>query len=428
MSSALPGFFKLSLSERLSKLRSMFHLTDVEETTLTKPEEALDFDTANSMVENVIGRHVIPVGVATNFIVDGKEIIVPFATEEPSVIAGASNAAKLCRPNGGFTTASGNNVCTGQIIFIPPSSSEDHLSAINSIVDEMIQVANESMPAMAERTGGTSGIDIRSVETESGLMIICDIHIKVGDSMGANCVTQACESLQKFVHNRLGFEPLMGILTNLAQKRIVYATAKWRLKDIGQDQYDGFDVANRIIMATNLAKADKMRAATHRKGIMNGVSAVVLATGNDTRAVEAAAHSYALIEGNNPALTQYRIDDDENLVGEIWIPVPVGTVGGSINRNKSVVTFRKLMKVETANDLAKVIAAVGLAQNFAALRALVTKGISAGHMKLHSRNIASEAGAQPQEVDIVAAKLVHSGKISVAHARDILKQLHCNMT
>ena len=428
MSSAMPGFFKLSLEERKSRIADVFSLTDDDMSPLGSPDVALDVETADSMIENCITRHVTPVGVATNFIVDGKEIVVPMATEEPSVIAGCSFAAKLARPAGGFTTACGVNVCSGQVVFLAPATPGDHVGALKALVPRILAVANATMPKMVERTGGADKVDVSQVETDSGAMLILLIHVRVGDAMGANAVTQACEAVKTFVSAELGFEPLMGILTNLSQRRIVYAKAVWHVKDLASKEYDGFEVANRIIMAANLAKVDATRAATHRKGVMNGISAVVAATGNDTRAVESAIHSYAALPDSNPALTQYRIDDAQDLIGEIWVPVPVGVVGGSINRNKMVATLRKMMRVETANDLARVIAAVGLAQNFAALRALVTQGICAGHMKLHSRNIACEAGATGEEIECLAQKLVRTGSISVSSAKTMLAEMRCELT
>ncbi|OHT15833.1 hydroxymethylglutaryl-CoA reductase, degradative family protein [Tritrichomonas foetus] len=428
MSSAMPGFFKLPLEERITRLSKLFDLTDEDIEAMKTLESQLTLSSADSMIENCVGRHISPIGVATNFIIDGKEVVIPYVTEEPSVIAAASLGAKLARPSGGFKTACGSNVCSGQVAFLAPSSSPEHLSQLKSLSKQILDVANSTMPSMVERTGGAHKLDIFQSETESGNILVVELHVKVGDSMGANAVTQACEKIKDFVRKELDFEPLMAILSNMAEKRIVYATAKWHIKDLTTNEYDGYDVANRIIIATNFAKANKHRAATHRKGIMNGVIAVVTATGNDTRAVESAIHSYASLESSNQALTTYRIDDNQDLVGEIWIPVPVGIVGGSINRNAAVKTWRKMMKVETADDLAKTIAAVGLAQNFAALRALVTQGISAGHMKLHSRNIACEAGAEGKEIDIVAEKLVSSGAISVSHAKTVLHQLRCQLT
>jgi degradative hydroxymethylglutaryl-CoA reductase len=246
--------------------------------------------------------------------------------------------------------------------------------------------------------------------------------------MGANVVTAGCESVKQFVQGRLGYEPLMGILTNLAAKRMVYAQARWPIASLGFKEFEGIDIANRIIMAASLAKADPIRAATHRKGIMNGICAVAMATGNDTRAIEAAVHSYAALATSNPALTQYRIDDNSDLIGEIRLPIPVGIVGGAINRYGASKVMRKMMAVGSANDLARTIAAVGLAQNFAALRALVTHGISVGHMKLHSRNIASEAGAVGEEIERVAKALIERGKISVSNARDVLEEMRCHLT
>jgi degradative hydroxymethylglutaryl-CoA reductase len=379
------------------------------------------------MVENLVTRHITPVGVATNFIIDGRDVVIPMATEEPSVIAGASLAAKLARPTGGFTTAAGTNTCSGQVVFLSPLHDSDHLSRIHNLSREILQVANATMPSMVSRTGGAHHVDVREVSTDSGNMTIVDIDVHVGDSMGANAVIQACEAVKAYLSRELGLEPLLGILTNLSQKRIVHATARWRISDLTMQDYDGFDVANRVIMAANLARADPARAATHRKGIMNGVTAVVTATGNDSRAIEAAIHSYAALPSSNPALTRFRIEDNADLVGEIWIPVPVGTIGGSINRNKAAVAIRKLMKVQSADDLAKVVAAVGLAQNFAALRALVTQGITAGHMKLHSRNVACEAGAKGEEINALAERMVHSGAISVTAATKFLRQMRCEL-
>jgi degradative hydroxymethylglutaryl-CoA reductase len=427
MTSALPGFFKLSRSERLARLSSNFQLTDEDLTALNSPDCGLNPSDCETMIENFISRHITPVGVATNFIIDGREVVIPMATEEPSVIAGASLAAKLARPSGGFTTAAGSNTCSGQVVFLAPLHVEGIVARVKAMLRQILQVANETMPSMVARTGGAHHADVREVATESGNMIIIEIDVHVGDSMGANAVIQACEAVKAFVSREVGLEPLLGILTNLSQKRIVYATARWRIADLNAREYDGFDVANRIIMAANLAKVDPARAATHRKGIMNGITAVVGATGNDSRAIEAAVHSYAALPTSNPALTQYRIEENAELVGEIWIPVPVGIVGGSINRDATAGGLRKLMKVQTADDLAKTIAAVGLAQNFAALRALVTQGITAGHMKLHSRNVACEAGAKGDEIVVLADKMVHAGAISVTAAKKFLQELRCDL-
>ena len=427
MTSAMPGFYKLSVEERLSRISTAFDLTDEDLHSMEDLDSQLSQQTSSTMIENCIGRHVQPVGVATNFIIDGKEVIIPFVTEEPSVIAAASLAAKLARPTGGFITA-GENVCSGQITFISPSSSTTHLEALKNLTQNILEVANAAMPTMYQRTRGARSVDISSTNTDSGLILVVELHVWVGDSMGANVVTKACEEVSKFIHDKLGFEPLMSILTNMADKRLVHAKACWPIKDLATKEYSGYDVANRIIIATDFAKANPHRAATHRKGIMNGISAVVTATGNDTRAVESAIHSYAYSEPSNLSLTSYHIDDNQNLVGDILVPLPVGIIGGSINRNSAVKTWLKMMKVSSADELARTIAAVGLAQNFAALRALVTQGISAGHMKLHSRNIACEAGAQGEEIEQVAEKLITNGKISVAQAKDVLRQMRCALT
>ena len=423
MSSAIPGFFKLSIPDRQNKLKEIFDFTDDEIDMFNKTESKLTLEIADTMIENCVAMHSTPIGVATNFLVDGKDVIIPMANEEPSVIAGASLAAKLCRSTGGFTTSCGENICTGQIIMVIPEGETEALEKIKLFDEEIIKVANSTMPAMIKRSGGVIGSEYRIVESNSGKFLVIELHIKVVDAMGANCVNHACEVAKIFISEKMGYEPLMGILTNLANKRIVHAQAKWPSKLLKTDVFSGERVAERIILAADLAANDPYRAATHRKGLMNGVTAVVLATGNDTRAVEAAAHSYAISSGNL-ALTSYRMDDEMNLVGDIWIPIPVGTVGGTIRRDPAVQLMRKMLKAESANDLARSIAAVGLASNFAALRALVTNGICSGHMKLHSRNIACEAGARGKDIDTIAMKLIESGKITVSNAVDLI----CNLT
>ena len=422
MSSAIPGFFKLSIQERQDKIKALFGFAEEEIGLLSNSQNQLTLEIADSMIENCVALHSTPIGVATNFIVDGKEILVPMANEEPSVIAGASLAAKLCRSTGGFQTACGMNVCSGQIVMIVPEGENDALEKAKKIEKEIIEISNSTMPSMVKRGGGVCGIDYKIVNTKSAQLLVIEIHVNVCEAMGANCVNHACEVAKVFVSENLGYEPLMGILTNLSNKRIVHAQAKWPIKSLQSGAFPGMQVAQRIIMAAELAAADEFRATTHRKGIMNGVTAVVLATGNDTRAVEAAAHSYATTSGNL-SLTKFRIDDEMNLVGEIWIPMPVGVVGGTIKRDPAVLLMRKMLRAETADDLARTIASVGLASNFAALRALVTNGICAGHMKLHSRNIACEAGAKEKDIDFIAEKLIESGDITVTNA----VQLICNL-
>lgn len=421
MSSAFPGFYKLTIEQRQAELKKLFNFTDDEIAVINGQEGSMSLKTANSVIENVVAMHSMPVGVATNFIIDGKDVIIPMANEEPSVIAGASNAAKVARLGGGFVTACGQNICSGQIILIPPEDEKDPVSKIKEFSDNIITVANETMPSMVSRSGGVTELEVRTIDTNSGTMVIVEIHINVCDAMGANCVNHACEKVKAYIANALGYEPLMGILTNNSKHRLVHATAKFPASALRTKDMSGLEVAQRIVMATDLAKADPNRAATHRKGIMNGITAVVLATGNDTRAVEAAVHAFAM-EAKNPALTDYFIDDAQNLVGSIYLPVPVGTVGGSMKRDPANGVFKKMLRAETANDLARAIAAVGLASNFAALRALVTAGICAGHMRLHSRNIAAEAGADGDRIERISEALVRSGEITVSNARRILSE------
>lgn len=421
ISSALPGFFNKSIQERQEIIKNMFNLTDEEIATIQTSDHSLTLVKADTMIENCVAMHSTPIGVATNFIVDGKEILVPMANEEPSVIAGASLAAKLARGGGGFKTNSGRNICKGQVIVIPPSTEEDPISKVMEIKDQIISISNSTMPSMVERTGGTQDATARIVNTATNRILVVELHIDVGDAMGANCVNHACEVVEQYISEHLHYIPLMGILTNLASERIIHAEAHWPIKSLSTKDFDGMSVARRIIMAADVAASDLARGATHRKGIMNGITAVVLATGNDTRAVEAAVHSYAS-SSENPALTKYYIEND-CLVGEIDVPLPVGVVGGSMRRDPANPIIKKMLRVESANDLACVIASVGLASNFAAIRALVTTGINSGHMKLHSRNIAHEAGAVGDEFNQVAAELNNGMPVTVTRAKEILAKI-----
>ena len=423
MSSSIPGFYKLSIQERQKKIQEVFGFTDEEIDLLSSTTNKLTLQIADSMIENCVAMHSTPIGVATNFIIDGKDVLVPMANEEPSVIAGASLAAKLCRSTGGFKTTSDTNICSGQVVMIIPEGDDQALEKAKQLDNQIIEVANSTMPSMVQRHGGVCGTEYKVVHTKSANLLVLEMHVNVCEAMGANCVNHACEVTKDFLAQKLGYEPLMGILTNLSKKRLVRAEAKWPTSALKNGVFSGVQVAERIILAAELASVDPSRAATHRKGIMNGITGVVLATGNDTRAVEAAAHSYATTCGNL-SLTKFHLDEEKNLVGTICIPMPVGVVGGTIKRDPAVLLMKKMLKAETADELARTIAAVGLASNFAALRALVTSGICAGHMKLHSRNIAFEAGAKEKDVDIIAQKLIESGDITVSNA----VQLICHLT
>jgi degradative hydroxymethylglutaryl-CoA reductase len=435
MTSALPGFFKLSPTARIASLAANFHLTDDDIAVLTSPDAGLDSSVCQTMIENFVGRHITPIGIATNFVIDGREVVIPMATEEPSVIAGASLAAKLCRVTGGFVTSAGPNICSGQVAFICPENCSVYLEKICSLTKQILKIANDSIPSMSERRGGgVVRAEGREVLTASGAMIVVDLDVHVCDSMGANTVIRVCERVKEYLSEELCLIPLLGVVTNLSESRLVFARGRWKLSDLG-----GVEIGERIKMAADLGRADAKRGATHRKGIMNGVSAIALVTGNDTRAIEAAVHSYAGLAGSNPALTEYRIEKEDEeegeeegeesgyLIGEILLPIPVGVVGGSMNRDKTVKVMRKLMGVENADALAQMMAAVGLAQNLAALKALVTEGIGAGHMRLHSRNIASEAGAKGEEITKLAEHLIHSGMITVSAGKSFLENMRCEL-
>jgi hydroxymethylglutaryl-CoA reductase len=337
--------------------------------------------------------------------------------EEPSVVAAASNAARMARAGGGFLTASTPPLMIGQIQLVDARNPHSTRHEILRNGDEIIKIANEQDPVLIKYGGGCRDIEVKVLNTVRGTMVIVHLVVDVRDAMGANAVNTMCEAVSSFIEEITGIKPRLRIVSNLAKFRLARAKAVFEGEVIGGD-----DVVEGILDAYEFARADPFRCATHNKGIMNGVSAVVIATGNDFRAVEAGAHSFAAMKGYKP-LTTYEKDVKGNLVGTIEIPVAVGTVGGSTSVNPIAATCLKILGVKTADELSRVIAAVGLAQNFAALRALVAEGIQRGHMSLHARNVAMMAGATGEEVDRVVEILIKDGSIRIDRAREILEEM-----
>jgi hydroxymethylglutaryl-CoA reductase len=411
----LSGFYKLSQKERLALIKKSAGLSD-DECTLLEKTGALDMQTADRMIENVIGTQEIPMGIATNFIINGEEVLIPMVLEEPSVVAAASHAAKLCKPEG-FSTEGGEPLMTGQIQLVKIKNPEEAIHSILKIKEELLKTANEKDRGLVERGGGTIDLEAHALETIRGKMVIVNLTVNVMDAMGANAVNTMAEAIAPRIEEVTGGKSRLKIITNLAMKRLARARAVWKKETIGEDAIEG------ILDAYAFALADKFRCATHNKGIMNGIDAVALATAQDFRALEAAAHCYAAIDGKYRPLTKYFKDERGDLLGEIELPVAVGTVGGASRTNPVAKVALKILGVHTAKEFSQLMAAVGLAQNFAALKALSTEGIQTGHMKLHSKNIAVLAGAREKEIDIVSEQMTLEKNITVARAQEILETI-----
>jgi len=412
-SSRISGFYKLSPEERLQKVKEFADLSD-EDVELLKKTSSLDMDLANHMIENVYSTFSFPIGVATNFQINGKDYLIPMATEEPSVIAAASHAAKIARVKGGFKSETTDPVMIGQIQLIVENPKEAEKKVLEN-KEKFFEIANRQDSTLVKFGGGVKDVETKVLSKD---MLMIYLHVDCRDAMGANAVNTMCEALAPFVEELTGGHVLLRIITNLAVKRLVKTTAVFSKEELG-----GEAVVDRILQVQECAELDRFRAATHNKGIMNGIDAVVIATGNDFRAVEAGAHSYACYSGKYLPLTKYEKNNDGDLVGTIELPMAVGTVGGATRVHPLAQISLKILGIKQASELAQVIGAVGLAQNLAALRALSAEGIQRGHMELHARNIAVTAGAHEKIADKVAEQMIQEKKITVSRAKEILKEL-----
>ncbi|UCE37606.1 MAG: hydroxymethylglutaryl-CoA reductase, degradative [Thermoplasmata archaeon] len=416
-SSKISGFYKLSPKERLEKIKDFCDLTEEEIVALEKTG-SLDMEQADRMIENVVGTFELPVGIAVNFQINGKDYLIPMAIEEPSVVAAASNAAKMARPKGGFQTSNTGPIMIGQIQLVNIRDPYGAKMTILAHKDEILKLANEQDPVLVKFGGGAKDLEVRVVDTIKGPMVVNHLLVDCRDAMGANAVNTMAEAVAPLIEKITGGRVYLRIISNLAIYRLARAKAVFEKEGLG-----GEDVVDGVIEAYSLAAADPYRCATHNKGIMNGVSAVVRATGNDTRAVEAGAHSYASISGHYSPLTVWEKNADGDLVGTIEIPTAVGLIGGATKTHPTAKAAVKILGVKTAQELGEILAAVGLAQNLGALRALATEGIQKGHMALHARNIAIMAGAGKDIVDEVVKKLVERGKIRVDIAKEIIDEI-----
>lgn len=415
-------FYNLSMQERLARLGVEMHLSNADLAALSG-EKGLTPDQANHMIENVVGTYCLPLGIARHFIVNGRPVSIPMVVEEPSIVAGASFMAKLAQPTGGFTAATTAPEMIGQIQLL---DLEDPVAAREALLAEkeaLLVEAAEVDPVLKRLGGGPKDLDVRLIEESPiGAFLVLHLIYDVRDAMGANAVNTAVERLAPRVEAITGGRVLLRILSNLADRRLARASVIIRTADLAFDDFDGDIVRDGIIEAWAFAVADPYRAATHNKGIMNGVDAVVMATGNDWRAIEAGAHAYAARSGRYTSLSTWGVDADGNLTGTLEMPLAVGTVGGATRVHPGAQAALKLMGIESASDLAEIIVSVGLAQNLAALRALATEGIQRGHMSLHARQVAIAAGAKGAQVDKLAEQLVAEKTVRIDRAKAILQE------
>ncbi|MGC8912173.1 MAG: hydroxymethylglutaryl-CoA reductase, degradative [Nitrososphaeria archaeon] len=416
-SSRFPGFYKMSLDERLKFVAEFAELTG-EEVSLLKKVGNLDLNLADRMIENVVGTMAYPFAVAVNFLVNGRDVLVPMVIEEPSVVAAASNAAKWARVKGGIFTSSTGPLMIGQIQLTHVRDPWAVKLKVLEHRDELVRIANEQDPTLVGLGGGARDVEVRVIDTFRGPMVVVHLIVDVRDAMGANAVNTMAEAIAPYLEDISGGKVLLRIISNLADRRLVRARAV-----IDKNEVGGEDVVDRIVDAWAFAAADPYRAATHNKGIMNGVVAVALATAQDHRAIEAGAHAYASRSGKYSPLTVWEKNVDGDLVGSLEMPLAVGLVGGAVKTHPVARVALKILGVKTANELAEIMGAVGLVQNLAALKALATEGIQRGHMKLHARNIAIMAGATPDIVDAAVERMIQEGRVRFDRAKEIVEEL-----
>lgn len=419
-SSRIQGFHKLKREERLRILKEFSEL-DKEDIDLLEKWGAIDSKIAETMIENVVSAMSYPYAIAPNFKINGKDYLVPMVIEEPSVVAAASNAARLMREGEGIVSIATEPIMIGQVHIIEASNPDYKAQMILERKKEILDLANSSDQVLVSLGGGAKDLEVRILNTEKGKTIAVHLLVDVKDAMGANTVNTMCEKVAPLLEDLTGGRAVLRILSNLADRRIVRVRGYVRAEDIG-----GKDVTEKIEWASAIAFSDPYRAATHNKGIMNGVIAVALATGQDHRAIEAGAHAYAARTGKYLPLSKWEVTPEGDLVGTLEMPLAVGTVGGTIRVHPLAKLSLKILKVNSAKELAEVMGAVGLAQNFAALRALVTEGIQRGHMKLHAKSLAVMAGATYEEAEKVAEVLEKEGTVTFKRAKEVLEEIRRN--
>jgi hydroxymethylglutaryl-CoA reductase len=415
--SDISGFYKLTLEERLKHVKEFARLTD-KESALLASGKALSLSQANRMIENVVGLFQMPFGIATNFLVNGKDYLVPMVIEEPSVVAAASNGARMVRVRGGFTATSTEPIMIGQIQITDAPDPENAVQKVRSEKETLLAKANEQDPILVSLGGGAKDLEARTIQTRVGPMVIVELLVDCRDVAGMNAVDTMAEAIAPRVEDLTGGKAHLRIISNLATRRLARATCI-----VAKEAVGGEDIVDGVVRAQAFAESDIYRCTTHNKGIMNGIVSVVQATGNDHRAIEAGAHAYAARNGKYAPLTTWEKNRDGDLVGAIELPMAVGIVGGVTKANPVFQVALKILGVKTSRELAQVIVSVGLAQNLAALRALVAEGIQEGHMKLHARNVAISAGATGELIDRVADKMIEKRKVREDYARELIREL-----
>jgi hydroxymethylglutaryl-CoA reductase len=415
-SSLISGFYKLSPKERLTLVKDFAGLSD-EECALLQNTGSLPLEMADRMIENVIGAIPIPLGIGVNFVINKRDYLIPMAIEEPSVVAAASYAAKMARDGGGFRTSSTLPIMIGQIQVTGTKDPHAAKMRVIQAKDEILKKANDQDPVLVSAGGGAKDLDARIINTAQGQMLIVELHVDCRDAMGANAVNTMAEAVAPLVERVAEGKVYLRIVTNLAVRRLVRA---WCV--IPKESVGGEEVVDGIVNAYAFAAADPYRAATHNKGILNGIIAVIVATGNDHRAIEAGAHAYAVKNGQYTSLSTWEKNGNGDLVGSVELPMAVGLIGGAVRTHPIAKIAVKILGVKTANEFGEVLAAVGLAQNLGALRALAHEGIQRGHMSLHARNIAVAAGATGELIDRVAARMVEERKVRMDRAKELIDQ------
>ena len=423
--SRFPNFYELPIEDRIEAVFERGLISEEDYKMLKNQQQRLDLQSADKMIENVIGVMGMPVGLGLNFSINNKDYVVPLAVEEPSIVAALSSAAKIARESGGYTADATDPILVGQIQVVNIQNIEQARNNLLNRKEEILNLANSLHPRMVARGGGALDFKIKTYPMESfdGEMLIIDLHVNTMDAMGANLVNGMCEGIASLVETITEGEVFLRILSNLTDQSLASASVKIPAEALAIKGYDGERVRDGIIIASDFAHADPYRASTHNKGIMNGVDAVALATGNDWRAIEAGAHAYASRLGRYTALSKWSKNDKGDLIGQIELPIKVGIVGAPIESNPAVALNLRILNVDSATELSKVMAAVGLAQNFSALKALATDGIQKGHMTLHARSVVKAADTPHHLFDKVLEKLIFSEEIKVWKAREILEEL-----
>ncbi len=415
--SSISKFFEKSRKDRLDIIRNFANLSQEELNILENMNGGISFDKADKMIENAIGTFSLPLGIATNFKINNKDYVVPMVIEEPSVIAAASKGAKVARIKGGFEVTADESYSIGQIQILNTDTTVA-IKKIEEQTNEILELANSKSNTLSKMNKGAKEVTCKVIDTPSGSMLIVELLIDVGDAMGANVTNTMCEAVSPLLEKITGGKALLRILSNYSTRRMVKAKAIFEKESVG-----GEAVVDNIILAFEFADNDVYRAVTHNKGIMNGIISVANAVGQDSRAIEAAANAYATISGKYRSLSKWSKDADGNLVGILEIPLSVGIVGGIANVHPVAKICAKILNVESAQELACVMTATGLAQNYSAIRALSTEGIQKGHMRLHARNLAAAAGATPEQIDQIVEKMVQANSISLDKAKELLHQI-----